>query len=276
MSLDDPLRHDPLRALAFLIAAGCDEAIGDEPLNRFEAPRPEPLASPRAPDVPAPRAASVTEPARPAAAPAASTQAAQDIAQGCATLDALKAALLSFEGCGLKRTATQLVFADGNPQAPLMFVGEAPGRDEDLKGLPFVGASGQLLDRIMAGIGRTRDNSYITNVILWRPPGNREPTVEETSLCLPFLYQHIALVRPKVIVALGNIAAKQLFGSTEGITRLRGRWGTYSRGGLAIPLIATFHPANLLRNPINKRQVWRDFLAVAEKLEHLGAPASAG
>ncbi|MBI1238943.1 MAG: uracil-DNA glycosylase [Alphaproteobacteria bacterium] len=194
---------------------------------------------------------------------------ARAIAARCQSLDALKAALEALEGISLKTTATNLVFADGNPEAPLMFIGEAPGREEDLRGLPFVGPSGQLLDRIIASIGRDRSSCYITNMIFWRPPGNREPTPQEMAACIPFVERHIALVRPEILVAVGNIAAKHLLGRSEGITRLRGKWGHYRRDGLDIPLIATFHPAGLLRNPLNKRYVWRDFLSIAEKLEAL-------
>lgn len=263
-------------ALRWLMDMGADETISDVPIDRFAtaavpvAAAPAPRARDAAPTPrpsparPLPSAPSTTLPQGDAAA------SAREIAATCDTLPALRAALQSFEGCSLKKTATQLVFADGAPDAPLMLIGEAPGRDEDIKGLPFVGASGQLLDRVLAAIGRDRTKVYITNMLFWRPPGNREPTIEETATCLPFVERHIALKRPKVIVTLGNIAAKQILRTSEGITRLRGKWFLYERDGLSIPIIATFHPAALLRNPANKRYVWRDFLSVQEKLESLG------
>lgn len=290
-----------IASLRWLIEAGADEAVGDVPVDRFALAKPaakaqaEPATTGRAapaPTITLPR--EMTEPrtarpverpverqmerpverAAPAAAPTrggASVEAAREIAERCQSLEELRAALEAFDGCALKTTATNLVFADGNPDAPLMFVGEAPGRDEDLKGLPFVGASGQLLDRMLSHIGYSRaENAYIANILFWRPPGNRDPTPEEVATSMPFVERHIALKKPKVIVALGNISAKQLFQRTDGITRLRGKWGTFNAGGAPIPLIATFHPANLLRNPINKRYVWRDLLSVAQKLEDLG------
>lgn len=290
-----------LASLRWLIEAGADEAVGDVPVDRFALakagakPQAEPAmgrAAP-APTITLPREMTeartaarhverpVERPAErpvergaPVAAPTrggASVEAAREIAERCHTLDELRAALESFDGCALKTTATNLVFADGNRDAPLMFVGEAPGRDEDLKGLPFVGASGQLLDRMLSHIGYSRaENVYIANILFWRPPGNRDPTPEEVAISMPFVERHIALKKPKVIVALGNISAKQLLQRSDGITRLRGKWGTYTAGGESIPLIATFHPANLLRNPINKRYVWRDLLSVAQKLDDLG------
>lgn len=197
---------------------------------------------------------------------------AESLAQACTTIDELRTALTRFNGCGLRDSATQLVFADGNPHAPLMLIGEAPGRDEDLKGLPFVGRSGQLLDRMLHAIGRDRGSAYITNVIFWRPPANRTPTTEEMAACFPFVVRHIELARPALIVALGGIAAKQLLGTTEGIMRLRGRWAPFtSPNGAVIPVLPSFHPAYLLRQPAHKRLAWRDFLAVKEKLESLNS-----
>jgi DNA polymerase len=190
------------------------------------------------------------------------------LAGAATSIEALKAALAGFEGCGLKATATNLVFADGNPQAPLMLIGEAPGRDEDLRGLPFVGRSGQLLDRMLAAIGQDRGTSYISNILYWRPPANRTPTTEEMAACLPFALKLIELVRPKVLVALGGIAAKQLLGTTDGIMRLRGRWQRFTLpDGAVIPLMPTFHPAYLLRQPAHKRLAWRDLLAIKHCLE---------
>jgi DNA polymerase len=184
---------------------------------------------------------------------------AQRIAQSCNTVAELAEALLRFEGCALKRSATNLVFADGNPESEVMLIGEAPGREEDLKGLPFVGRSGKLLDRMLAAIGLDRTRVYISNILFWRPPANRSPTPEEMATCLPFVFRHVELARPKVVVALGGVAAKQLLDTTEGIMRLRGRWQT-----LPLP---TFHPAYLLRQPAHKRLAWRDLMALKLFLE---------
>ncbi|MEK9661651.1 MAG: uracil-DNA glycosylase, partial [Alphaproteobacteria bacterium] len=183
-------------------------------------------------------------------------------------------ALEAFDGCALKKTATNLVFGAGVENAAVMFVGEAPGRDEDREGLPFVGASGRLLDEMVRHIGLDREtNFYVSNILPWRPPGNRNPTDAEIAVCLPFIERHIQIVGPKVIVFLGGTAAKTLLGRTEGITRLRGRWYEYVPQSLAaappIPAMATLHPAYLLRQPAQKRNAWRDLLATAERLDEL-------
>jgi DNA polymerase len=196
----------------------------------------------------------------------AAIMAARELAKSAASLDDLRALLDRFEGCGLRRTAKQLVFAAGNPQARVMFVGEAPGREEDLEGLPFVGRSGQLLDRVIAAIGLDRSNAYIANVIPWRPPGNRTPTPQESQICLPFTQRQIELADPDILVCLGGPSAQTLLGIKEGIRRARGRWHAYHTGTREIRAIATFHPAYLLRNPIEKRFVWRDFLAIRKAL----------
>jgi DNA polymerase len=174
--------------------------------------------------------------------------------------------LEAFEGCALKHTATRLVFADGNPQAKIMFVGEAPGRDEDIEGLPFVGRSGKLLDRMIATIGLDRSKAYIANVIPWRPPGNRTPTPQETAICLPFIRRQIELADPDIVVCLGGPAMQTLLGIKDGITRSRGRWFPYDTGSREIKALATFHPAFLLRSPLQKRFAWRDFLALKKAL----------
>ncbi|TYC67617.1 uracil-DNA glycosylase [Stappia sp. BW2] len=192
--------------------------------------------------------------------------AARDLAASAPTLDELRKCLSSFEGCNLKLTAKKLVFADGNPGAKLMFVGEAPGRDEDLQGLPFVGRSGQLLDRMLAAIGLDRSSAYIANVVPWRPPGNRTPTPQETEICKPFILRQIELVNPDVLVFLGAASAKTLLGVQDGIRKMRGRWMTYPCKGRDISAIATYHPAYLLRSPLEKRLSWRDFLAIKQKL----------
>ncbi|HEY9214166.1 MAG TPA: uracil-DNA glycosylase, partial [Ancylobacter sp.] len=196
---------------------------------------------------------------------------AREAAATAPTLEALQALLERFEGCSLKHTATRLVFADGNPQARLMLVGEAPGRDEDIEGKPFVGRSGKLLDRMLSAIGIDRTSAYIANVVPWRPPGNRTPTPQETSICLPFIRRQIELANPDVLVCLGGPSAQTLLGIKDGITKARGRWMDYDTGTRVIPALATFHPAYLLRTPLGKRMAWRDMLAIQQKLEETTA-----
>ena len=202
--------------------------------------------------------------------------AAETAAAAAADLPALRAALAAFDGCGLKETASNLVFADGNPDADLMLIGEAPGADEDRRGLPFVGVSGQLLDRMLASIGRDRGSCYITNMLPWRPPGNRQPTAAELAACLPFLRRHIQLAAPRALVFVGGTSAKTLLARTEGIMRLRGRWYDYAPGGDAkpIPALAIFHPAYLLRSPAQKALAWRDLLMLKAHLADAAAVAS--
>lgn len=199
----------------------------------------------------------------------ASLHNAREIAFSCQTLDELKAALENFDGCELKRTAKHTVFARGNPSARIMFIGEAPGRDEDEQGLPFVGRAGQLLDRMLAAADLDRTKVYITNVLNWRPPQNREPTPEEAAMCLPFLRRHIELVAPEILVMLGAVAVRHVLGLNEGIMRLRGLWQVYQSSGRAIPVMPTLHPAYLLRQPSSKRLGWRDMLAIIEKARAL-------
>jgi DNA polymerase len=192
--------------------------------------------------------------------------AAREAAKSAATLEELRAILERFDGCVLKATARQLVFADGNPQAHIMFVGEAPGRDEDIAGLPFVGRSGRLLDLMLKAIGLDRGLAYIANIVPWRPPGNRTPTPVETQICLPFLLRQIELCDPDVLVCLGNPSTQTLLATTDGITRTRGRWFAFHNGRREIRAMPTFHPAFLLRSPLQKRLAWRDFLAVRKAL----------
>jgi uracil-DNA glycosylase len=173
----------------------------------------------------------------------------------------------AFDGCALKRTAKSLCFARGREDARLMLIGEAPGRDEDLSGKPFVGRAGQLLDRMLEAIGLTEEHVYITNTVYWRPPGNRTPTPAEVEACAPFLARQIELLAPQVLVLLGGAAAKTILGTTEGIMRLRGKWLNYSCDGRDIATLATLHPAYLLRTPADKRLAWRDLLMVKERLE---------
>jgi DNA polymerase len=257
--------------LAFYLEAGVDCALADEPVNRLAELEPVPAAPPRELAPPrVQREVPVAAPAVPRSeitlAPDAAVASAREAARTAPTLDALRTLLANFDGCALKHTATKLVFADGNPQARVMFVGEAPGRDEDIEGLPFVGRSGKLLDRMIAAIGLDRSKAYIANVIPWRPPGNRTPTPQETQVCLPFIQRQIELVNPDVLVTLGNPSTQALLGTREGIMRTRGKWSDYDTGTRTIRAIATFHPAYLLRSPSYKRMSWQDLRAIAKAL----------
>ena len=202
-----------------------------------------------------------------AAAPDDSARAARDAARAAGDLDELRAALDAFNGCALKQTATQLVFADGKPGARVMLVGEAPGREEDRQGLPFVGRSGHLLDRMLAAIGLDRSSVYIANVVPWRPPGNRTPTPQETATCRPFIERQIELCDPDFLICMGAPAAAELMGNREGILKFRGRWHAFDTGRREIRAMATLHPAYLLRQPLQKRLAWRDFLMLKEALD---------
>jgi len=266
-----------LTTLRWLIDMGADEAIGEGPVDRFALPRASAsapaAASPPVPEIRrAPPASAQAVPA-PAASPAnvamtAAVASARALAAAATTVAELEAAVAGFDGCALKATATRLVFADGNPKAKVMFIGEAPGADEDRQGKPFVGVSGQLLDRMLRWIGLDRDSAYVTNILFWRPPGNRPPTTAEIAACLPFVERHIELVAPQILVLVGGASAKALLNTQEGIIKLRGRWFEFTRPGLArpIPAIATFHPAYLLRTPGQKRQAWQDLLAIKRRL----------
>ncbi len=250
--------------------AGADALIGEEPVDRMadEAPSPPPVAArPAPPPIPI-RNESSRElfQAKAPASPDAAAMAAREAAKTAATLDDLRALLDNFEGCSLRNTATQLVFADGNPQGRVMFVGEAPGYEEDISGKPFVGRSGKLLDLMMEAIGLDRTTAYIANVVPWRPPGNRTPTPQETAICLPFIRRQIELANPDILVSLGGPSAQTLLSIKEGITRTRGRWFPYDTGTREIRALATFHPAFLLRSPLQKRLAWRDFLAIKKAL----------
>jgi DNA polymerase len=266
--------------IAFYHEAGIDAAIGEEPVDRLAEDMAPALGAPEdnaagaattaaararsSPAVP-PASRARAEPQAPAA-PEAAIMAAREAARSATSLEELRAILDAFEGCALRTTATQLVFADGNPQARLMFVGEAPGRDEDIEGLPFVGRSGKLLDRMLAAIGLDRKSAYIANIVPWRPPGNRTPTPQETAICLPFTRRQIELVDPDIVVCLGNPSTQTLLSINEGITKTRGRWFRFQTGTREIRAMPTFHPAFLLRNPISKRLAWRDFLAIKKAL----------
>ncbi|WP_338069551.1 uracil-DNA glycosylase [Allostella humosa] len=180
----------------------------------------------------------------------------------------LQAAMEAFEGCALRRTATNTVFADGNPAARVMVIGEAPGADEDRQGKPFVGVSGRLLDRMLGAIGLDRNSAYITNILPWRPPGNRTPTAAEIAMCLPFVRRHVALVDPAILVFVGGVSASTMLDRSEGIMKLRGRWHQYrtDEGNKTIDAMCVFHPAFLLRTPARKRDAWRDLLSIQARL----------
>lgn len=274
---------DPLSALSWLVDAGADEAVLDEPVNRLVT---------RAPSTPshgsmaresarsAPASSLEKTFARPmpqadkksaAAIESDSVGSAMDVVARCNSLAELKAAMEAFDGCALKRSATNTVFADGTPLHRIMLIGEAPGRDEDKQGLPFVGRAGQLLDKMLASIGLDRKtNAYITNVINWRPPDNRDPTPEEAATCLPFLRRHIQLANPGIIILLGAVSAKYVMGKTDGIMRLRGKWLDYHINGAMVPVMPTLHPAYLLRRPVDKKLAWRDLQAIQDRIKDLG------
>jgi uracil-DNA glycosylase family 4 len=204
---------------------------------------------------------------------------ARAVARACRSLDELEAALRRFEGCPLAETATHLCFADGDRAAPVMLVGEAPGAEEDRHGRPFSGPSGRLLDRMLGAVGLTRRDVYVTNVIYWRPPGNRSPTSSEIATCLPFLERQVELLRPRVLVSVGGVAARVLLDLKDGVTKLRGRRFTYrpADGGAPIPTLVMLHPAYLLRQPLHKRLAWRDMLQLRAEMRALGlGPAGDG
>jgi uracil-DNA glycosylase len=263
--------------LAWYEAMGVDEAIGDEPVDRFAA-GPEMAAKDRPPldrpalDRPAVGRSAREGPAptlrpRPASPAPPAAAASPESLEAANTLSELEALVAQFEGCALKRTAKSLCFSRGNAEARVMLIGEAPGRDEDLQGKPFVGRAGKLLDRMLATIGLSEETVYITNTIYLRPPGSRTPTPQEIGACAPFLARQIELVQPDMLVLLGGAAAKHILGVTEGIMRLRGKWKIYKSGDRDIPTLATLHPAYLLRNPEAKRYVWRDLMAIKARLE---------
>lgn len=256
----------PEALLRWYVDAGVDETIGEEPLDRFAAPPPRPQPAPAAP-------APAVQPAAPAIHHAhAHAGTAAHVAMGCNSLDELRAALEEFDGIAWKKFAHRLVFGDGNPEAAVMCVGEAPGPEEDQAGLPFVGPSGKLLDRMLASIGLDRSTAYITNVVPWKPPaGIRKPGPDEVAVCLPFISRHIELVDPQVLVLFGGAAASALLARHDGILRLRGHWFDYSSPGLPrpVPALPTLHPAYLLRTPAAKRDAWHDLLMVRRRLDGL-------
>jgi len=253
-------QHDLAALLSWYVDNGVDEAVGEEPINRFAA-TPGDSVAPAAPSRPAP-----TPKSPPPASQAVAS--AKELAAATTTFESLVASIESFDGCALKRTATTTCIFDGNPEADIMLIGEAPGAQEDRQGKPFVGPAGQLLDKMLAAIGLDRTKVLITNLLFWRPPGNRTPTADEVAACLPFVERMVEIVDPKLLVYVGGSAAKAMLDRSEGITRLRGRWFIYETAeGKQIPATAIFHPAFLLRQPARKRETWRDLLAIRQKLE---------
>jgi DNA polymerase len=262
MSAADSSHEADRATLAWMVEMGADEAIAEAPIDRFAAVEPA---------MRQPAQAAVVVPPEPVSARGGVEHDTAALVARCGDLASLRAALEGFEGCALRKGARNLVFADGSPAARVMIVGEAPGRDEDLAGLPFVGRSGKLLDRMLAAIGLSRGAEaaeqavYITNVLPWRPPQNRDPSADEISMLLPFLCRHIELADPDVLVLMGNAASKTVLNTTTGITRIRGTWAEW-RGRPVMPM---FHPAALLRDPEKKRAAWADLLAIKSRLEEL-------
>ena len=280
------------KLLLWHIEAGADEAILDHPINHYHAQAGQRQSQARQPQVfknpmksgdmamgmdevaPAPASAPRLSPtSNSTLSPVLHTadealHDARSLAHSAESIEELTEKLRAYEGCGLKKTATNMVFGDGNPEAPIMFVGDAPGADEDRLGRPFVGVSGQLLDRMIAAIGLDRDSVYISNILPWRPPGNRNPTPAEVSLCLPFIERQIELVAPHILVLVGGVAAKTLLGRKEGIMKLRGQWFDYASAGLSCPMKARaiFHPAYLLRSQAQKQKAWQDLLEIKTQM----------
>jgi DNA polymerase len=272
-------RNEAKALLDWYLQAGVDEIIEETPINRFKTSEALPQAIETKQAKPAASAPQMYAPQRQTAAsfapqisPSEAIHKARQLAESAQSLEQLKKNIEVFDGCPLKKTATQMVFSDGNPQAKLMLVGEAPGAEEDKQGIPFCGASGQLLDRILAAIGYTREHVFITNTVYWRPPGNRQPTNEEFAMCLPFLEKTIALIQPKMLVLVGGTASKALLETKTGITRLRGKEYTYTNiylQNLEIPARVVFHPSYLLRQPGKKKEIWFDFLTLSHEYEAL-------
>ena len=276
--------------LQWHIDMGCDECVADEPINRFEASAQAAsmataMEAARAPTPETPTAArqnpgsAAVAQSMPAASRGTKTSAAevdsqlqisnaQHLAENAKTIEELRAAIEGFEGCALKKTATNLVLSDGPVDARLMLVGEAPGAEEDRQGVPFVGPSGQLLNAMLDSIGVSREQVLISNSVFWRPPGNRTPTTQETVVCRPFIERLIEIVHPDVLVCIGAPSVHNLLGQTQGISRLRGKWYTFQTPQMSAPINATalFHPAYLLRTPIKKRDAWHDLLMIKHKL----------
>jgi uracil-DNA glycosylase family 4 len=287
MSTEDTFERKAARLLAWYEAMGVDGAVQDAPVDwlargdrapgfgfalaREDAAPPieKPAAAPARAAMPAPsQPAPLQQVARPArqftGRPGAAAGAgdARELVARANSLTELATMLAGFDGCGLKATAKNTCFYRGAERAPLLIVGEAPGREEDMEGKPFVGRAGMLLDKMLVAMGLTERDVHITNIVYWRPPGNRTPTAQEALACRPFLERQVALVKPRVVLALGGAAAKQLFDVAEGIMRIRGKWREAELGGHKVRAMATLHPAYLLRTPAAKGMAWRDMLAV--------------
>ena len=270
-----------LNELEWQVIAGADEAIGDTPSLSSWGKKSETApnlnlkeVTQNKPSIPASPLLSETKIKTnfSALSPKIQPLTPSSRLSNAATLEALREELLHFDGCALRHTAMNLVFADGNPDSRIMFIGEAPGEDEDRKGLPFVGISGKVLDQMLGAISLDRSSVYISNILFWRPPGNRSPTDSEIAACLPFVERHIALIKPKLLILLGGVAAKSLLRTKEGITRLRGRWVDYTpllSGDLLepIPCLPIYHPAYLLRQPAAKRQAWNDLILLNDRIK---------
>ncbi|MBI1205263.1 MAG: uracil-DNA glycosylase [Rhodopseudomonas sp.] len=263
--------NSPRALLDFYLEAGVDALVGEDPIDHFAQADTPPVAvrpatpSPGALSPPVIRQSPALAPAAPQA-PDEAALAARQAAAAATTLDALREAMEKFDGCALKATASRLVFADGNPTARVMLVGEAPGRDEDIEGTAFAGRAGRLLDLMLGSIGLDRTSAYLANVVPWRPPGNRAPTPQETAICLPFIKRQIELANPDILVCLGKPAMQALLGIQEPITKARGRWTTYDTGTREIAAITTFHPDFLLASRPQKRFAWRDLLSLKKAL----------
>ncbi|MEL6751137.1 MAG: uracil-DNA glycosylase [Pseudomonadota bacterium] len=260
---------DPRELLDWYVFAGVDVALQDEPANHFAAQAvvEQPVAPPRKAEVRSARAAKTADAVVPNDEVIAR---AKDVAETAQTLADLREAMTSFEGCNLKATARSTVFSDGNPDAKIMVIGEAPGRDEDEQGLPFVGKSGQLLDKMFGAIGLDRTSIYITNILPWRPPGNRTPTPVEAAICKPFVDRHIALVAPDILVLVGGSSAKTMMQTQSGIMSVRGKLTEITLGDRSFPALPMLHPAYLLRQPAHKRHAWADLLTLQAWLAEHG------
>jgi uracil-DNA glycosylase len=260
---------EAVSSIRWWMHAGVEYTVDEAPRNRFASDKAESRDQTTAPGEPG-----IDVALRPAVQGFPAIQAfagrsdAAALAASAVDLESLRLRMDAFDGCALKRTATQLVFSDGAPGSRIMFVGEAPGAEEDRVGRPFVGRAGQLLDRMLMAIGLTRSQVYIANVVPWRPPGNRTPTPQETQTCLPFIARQIELASPEVLVCLGASAAQTLLEVRDGITRIRGKWFSYKgNNGRSLPALAMLHPAYLLRQPAQKRQAWSDMRALAAALD---------
>lgn len=269
------------KLLDFYLALGVDEAMGEIPLDRRRLEPPPQAARPSEPQ-PGPTSRTPRQGLPPASPPALDLAAlapdrgladARSLAAGCDSIAALDTAIRTFDGCALKQTAMSTVVYDGAVDAPVLVIGEAPGAEEDRLGKPFVGPAGQMLDKMLAAIGLDRSRVCITNMVFWRPPGNRKPTDAELALCLPFVERFLFLMNPKLVLLAGATPAQTLLGRTDGITKLRGRWfdWTDSRGA-TIPMLPSYHPSYLLRSPGQKRDAWKDFLTLSDRLESLLHP----